>query len=182
VSLLLPMSLETAWAILLALFPFGWEMLNLPHEKIVGGVCWVVCAVILADVANKKWRLAEEIYFSAKTVVPMLELVAALSSFCFVMWHLLPKGFNKTTPEPSTQVAIPVFREWGGSTSYCTGTLNGDALSRYSDKYEVAIACGFSVSSVDRFKDTGIAVSQPFAIRPGNIPIRMNVTAVAPLY
>lgn len=44
------LSWEVASGIILALFPFGWEMLGLPQNTGVGIACWAVCAALAVHI------------------------------------------------------------------------------------------------------------------------------------
>jgi len=47
------MSFEVGLAIILMLFPFGWEMMGFPHVRIVGVLSWAACLGILAHLTLK---------------------------------------------------------------------------------------------------------------------------------
>lgn len=83
-----------------------------------------------------------------------------------------PEPTKKRPPNPQRQ---RVFKTWAGTTSSCTAVLDGELLMKFSRNYEVAMACGF-YSTIDRFKDTGISMSQTYDIRPRDIDVGTGLT------
>jgi hypothetical protein len=54
------MSFEIWLTIVLGVFPFGWEMFDLPHLPVVGVLCWALCLGLGAHLVLKsKWFLAK---------------------------------------------------------------------------------------------------------------------------
>src|SRR5437667_1930693 len=74
---------EIALGIILALFPFGWEMLRLPHNPILGIACWLICLALFGHII---WfRLAWHWGWRASISVTVI------SSFAFAVWIALHK-------------------------------------------------------------------------------------------
>jgi hypothetical protein len=120
---------------------------------------------------RKLWELAA---WGAATCT----MIVLISMGALRMANNRPKE-RESAEQPGTQPTLgwrPVMKKWGGTTSTCTAMIDGELLMKYSEKYDAAIACGFSVPSVDRLKDTGITVTPPFAIRPRDIPVETNVS------
>ena len=79
-----PPAKSTGWlhdprvGIFLALFPFGWEMLGLPHSVIAGAVSWSYCAFLFRS----------EIVRHARVLLPALEIVLCCAAISYVVWAI----------------------------------------------------------------------------------------------
>jgi hypothetical protein len=63
-----------------------------------------------------------------------------------------------------------IVKGWGHEGG-CYQVLDGPQLVKWNDKYDIGIMCGIDDSSVDKFKDKRISISQLFTILPEDIPI-----------
>lgn len=62
----------------------------------------------------------------------------------------------------------------GGSANLpktCDATFDGAALESYQHDFKAALVCGIGDPTIDPFKNTAIAVSQPFSIQQGPMTV-----------
>lgn len=69
-------------------------------------------------------------------------------------WQLLTAGLNN-------------------STESCVTSINGEALRDFKDSFDVVVVCGVGDAQVDRIANTKITASEPFAIIPSGILIKV---------
>jgi len=60
---------------------------------------------------------------------------------------------------------------YGADGNNCVATFDTSRLTDYRDKYRIALVCGISDPTIDRFDDQRIAVSSPFTINPSGVSI-----------
>jgi hypothetical protein len=134
------MSKEAEVGILLALFPFGWEMLGLPHSKIVGIVCWSVCAIIALDLANKRFSIAKHPAAKPLVFVVLMNVLAVIAGRYTKMVPTNAESLPTETSQPSTgkptpHVSSKVAYPWV-SANYAH-VENGEPVRAVSINYSV---------------------------------------------
>jgi hypothetical protein len=172
------MSLEFGIAIVLALFPFGWQMIGLPNVKFVGVLCWAACLVIIAHLLGKST------WFNRRYEKnPRLSIIVLSSTFTLLVCLLI--GISVwPSPQPArgeTKKEIPeydtldtsIVDAYGmDSPDSCFMSVNGNTLLSRQSGYRLAIACFIYDGREDLLDAPYLQTSGLYDIKCGEIDMR----------
>lgn len=143
-------------------------------------VAWIQLAVWLSAAAvgigkiikrsREKDRL-EELNLSQKGIYALLVLGLLVSS-ASLYFNYRPRIVEKTVVQTVQEPPRQIFKAWGSTDpTKCFSVLDTVRLMNYADKYDVAVICGLTDPTVDKFEDQRITVSSTYTIRPGDLEI-----------
>jgi hypothetical protein len=95
--------------------------------------------------------------------------VLGMGILAAISW--IPYFFHIGQPE-----ILNVIRVWGGTYENCYVTIDGTGLMKYRDEYNLYSSCGVVSSTVDKFQNEVIAISNPFSISKDQISIDVRYT------
>ncbi len=106
------MSFEVGLAIILTLFPFGWEMMGFPHVRIVGVLSWAACLGILAHLTLKSVWFQRKFERYPRSVSATLGSLATLALVGLVtvgwwLWTGSPSPNERTITISAYQPVYP---------------------------------------------------------------------------
>jgi hypothetical protein len=90
--------------------------------------------------------------------------VIAMAILAIISW--LPYLFHMGQPDIAEFISA-----WGSMGDGCYQLLDGTKLTKYSDKYNIYVACGLGSATIDQMQDSSIAISNAFTVSGAPIAI-----------
>lgn len=167
----LELGIEFCIELAIALYQFGREQLDLPHNFYLGLGCWVVALVVALRMF---WIFPgiERLRLSIKAVIVVV-IIAFVVRFS---WESVRAAYSTYADDPT--VMIDVIRGWDSNEKGCRNWVNTSEIIRFAKEYYLYVACGFEDPTKDMHSDSQIAISSAFEInseaREIDIPFDAN--------
>lgn len=110
-------------------------------------------------------RTAKKLGLERRLSRKLYKPVFLMSGLILLSW--LPFVLRAYQPSP-----LPAFMVgWGGAMDGCNAAIDTSGFVKASEKYRMFLVCRIIDPSVDQMEDDKIAVSKPFQITGGIVPI-----------
>lgn len=121
--------------------------------------------------ANRGKQVAFERRLSKKLYKP----VFLMAGLVLVSW--LPFVLRAYQPTPLPQFVVG----WGGALDGCNASIDTSGFVKLADKYKLFLVCMILDPTFDQMDDERIAISKPFPITGGIVPIVIPYGPSAPI-